>query len=290
MIPQSELILNPDGTVYHIALDASMVADTVITVGDPDRVERISRHFDNIYEQRHHREFVTHTGRLGSLEITVISTGIGPDNIDIVLNELDAAVNVDFSERRVKETLRKLRIIRVGTTGGLQPDLEPGDFIVSRYAVGLDNLMTFYPTHSTPGREKALEKALTEICSWPSLMAPFRAWRGTETLEKLFPFARPGITLTAPGFYAPQGRTIRVRPTFPRLIECWEKFNYQGVPVTNFEMETSALYGLGHLLGHEVMSVSVVIAQRRTLKTVPDAQAAVDKLIEMVLEGLCHRF
>jgi uridine phosphorylase len=288
MIPTSELILNPDGTVYHIALDASMVADTVITVGDPDRVERVSRHFDEVYVKRQHREFVTHTGRLGAQKITVISTGIGPDNIDIVLNELDAAVNVDPVERKVKDPLRTLRIIRVGTTGGLQPDLEPGDFVASRYAAGLDNLMNFYDTQLASGREKLLEESLMAYCSWPSLMAPLRAWRATETLEELFPFARPGITLTAPGFYAPQGRAVRVRPAFPKLMECWEKFNYQGVPVTNFEMETSALYGLGRLLGHEVVSVSVVIAQRRTFRTVPDTQSAVDRLIEKVLDGLCH--
>lgn len=288
MIPPSELILNPDGTVYHLAVDGSMVADTVLTVGDPDRVDRVSRHFDEIFVQRRHREFVTHTGRIGSREITVISTGIGSDNIDIVLNELDAAVNVDPVKRRVKESLRRLRIIRVGTTGGLQPDLEPGAFVASRFAVGLDNLMTFYDIHHTPGREKHLETALMATCAWPSVMAPLRAWRGTESLERLFPFARPGITLTAPGFYAPQGRNIRARPAFSRLNLLWENFTYEGVSVTNFEMETSALYGLGHLLGHDVMSVSVVIAQRRTLRTVSDALSAVDKLIELVLEGLCR--
>lgn len=288
MIPPSELILNPDGSLYHIALDADSVADTVITVGDPDRVERVSRHFDRIYARRRHREFVTHTGCIGSKHLTVISTGIGPDNIDIVLNELDAAVNIDPVRREVRENLRRLCIVRVGTTGGLHPLLEPGCFVTSRFAVGLDNLMGFYDIHGTPGRETALEEALTEHCVWPLTWAPLRAWHGSESLEKLFPFATPGITLTAPGFYAPQGRGLRLRPAFPSLMKRLENFSYRGTPLTNFEMETSALYGLGQLLGHEVMSVSVVIAQRRSLQTVSDPQAAVDKLIKLVLEGLCH--
>lgn len=288
MIPPSELILNPDGSLYHIALDADSVADTVITVGDPDRVERLSRHFDRIYARRRHREFVTHTGCIGSKPLTVMSTGIGPDNMDIVLNELDAAVNIDPVRREVRENLRRLRIVRVGTTGGLHPHLEPGCFVTSRFAVGLDNLMGFYDIQGTTGRETALEKALTEYCVWPVTWAPLRAWHGSESLEKLFTFATPGITLTAPGFYAPQGRCLRLRPAFPSLMKRLENFSYRGAPLANFEMETSALYGLGHLLGHEVMSVSVVIAQRRSLRTVADPQAAVDKLIELVLERLCH--
>ncbi|MCS6980403.1 MAG: nucleoside phosphorylase [Flavobacteriales bacterium] len=286
MLSPSELVLNPDDSLYHIALKSSHVADTVVTVGDPDRVQRVSRHFDQIFETRQHREFITHIGRIGQLRLTVISTGIGPDNVDIVLNELDAAANVDPSTRQFLSERRRLCILRIGTTGGLRPEIEPGSVIVTRYAVGLDNLMAFYDLSGAPHRVPSLENALVQHVVWPSRFAPPLAWRGSETLMKLFPFALEGITLTAPGFYAPQGRTLRLKPAFAELMERFGTFSFEGLAITNFEMETSALYGLGGLLGHETLSLSVVLAQRKTGRFLKDVNAAVDSLIIKTLEAL----
>ncbi|MCS6980768.1 MAG: nucleoside phosphorylase [Flavobacteriales bacterium] len=291
MFAPSELILNFDHSVYHLSLLERHVADTVITVGDPDRVEKVSKYFDQIFEKRCHREFITHTGRLGSLDLTVISTGIGTDNVDIVLNELDAAVNIDPQTRTTRSQLRRLRIIRVGTTGSLSEDLGPGAFIASHYALGLDNLLGFYNVAGCPGREPDLEQRFTTHVEWPSSLGQPYAWHSAPNLQSLFPFAQPGITLTAPGFYGPQGRQLRIPLNFPNFWKSFHTFKYKDLTITNYEMETAALYGLSHLLGHAPMSLSVVVAHRSTGRVLENPEQAIDQLIQKTLDCLvlCSR-
>lgn len=286
MLAPSELILNSDHSLYHIALLERHVADTVITVGDPDRVEKVSQHFDQIFERCRHREFVTHTGRLGSLELTVVSTGIGTDNVDIVLNELDAAINIDPQSRMICPQSRRLRIIRVGTTGALSEGLEPGAFVASYYALGLDNLLGFYDVAGCPGRDPDLEQRFAAHVEWPTILGRPYAWHSAPHLQTFFPFAQPGITLTAPGFYGPQGRQLRIPLAFPNFWNRLHTFNYNELTITNYEMETAALYGLSHLLGHAPISLSVVVAQRRTGRVAENPEKAIDLLIRNTLECL----
>jgi len=284
MIPSSELIQNPDGSIYHIALKDEHVADWVITVGDPNRVQQVSKYFDEIFFKIQHREFITHTGRLGRQIITVISTGIGTDNIDIVLNELDAAVNIDPSSRTIKESLRRLRIIRIGTTGALQNELPLDSVVASHFAIGFDNVLNYYSTRQNPLREEALEELLIQQVTWPSHLGHPQAWSCDKDLLSYFSSVHQGITLTAPGFYAPQGRKIRLGHAFPNLFSKIGSINYKNLKVTNFEMETSAIYGLSALLGHHALSLSAVVAQRKTQTFSKDPSAAIENLIRYSLE------
>lgn len=258
MFQPSELILNADGSVYHLALHPEEVAPLIITVGDPDRVAKVSAHFDRVDTIRQKREFLTHTGEIAGQRLTVISTGIGTDNIDIVLNELDALVNIDLATRQLRPSFRALRIVRLGTSGSLQADLAPGDFLASSFAVGLDNLLSFYQPVFSEG-EKNICAALAQYLQMPS---PPYVVAGSENLLALFSDWPQGVTATCPGFYGPQGRSLRAPAAIPDLPERLGAFGFDGLRVTNFEMETSAIYGLCRILGHEALSLSVIMANR----------------------------
>jgi uridine phosphorylase len=282
-IPESELILNADGSVYHLNLLPEDVAPTVILVGDPDRVPRISRHFGSIEVRKQKREFITHTGYLGASRISVISTGIGTDNIDIVLNELDALVNIDLSSRTVMAAHTTLRIIRLGTSGSLQPDIPVDDFLVSEWGLGLDALMSFYaisPAEPSPAGLLDWIKALGPVGQW-CYVAP-----AAPELASLMPPQWPGgITATCPGFYGPQGRSLRLPIAMEGLLDSLRAF--PGQPrITNFEMETAAIYALGKALGHQCLSVSAIVANRADRTFSANPGATVDRLIEEVLQLL----
>lgn len=279
----SELVLNADGSVYHLALHPDRIADTVITVGDPGRVPRVSRHFDSIEYEGGKREFLTHTGRLGRRRLTVTSTGIGTDNVDIVLTELDILANVDLQRREIREEHRALNILRLGTSGALQDDLAVDSLVVSTHGLGLDGLLGWYggPPDSDPALRDALLQHLGELPVRPYLAA------ASPDVERLFPpsFAR-GVTATCPGFYGPQGRRIRLPPAVPDLLDRLASFRHGPHRVTNLEMETAGIFGLAGLLGHRACSVNTILANRPLGGFSPDPAAAVDGLIASVLEVL----
>lgn len=287
-IPDSELVLTPDGKIYHLGLRPGDIAETIITVGDPERVKRISRHFDSVEVEAGKREFVAHTGRVGQKRITVLSTGIGPDNIDIAINELDALVNFDFDRRAVKESLTSLRLIRLGTSGAIQEDLDPGTLVISRFGIGLDNLMYYYQYQNTL-RESELWEALQEFLSYHFTLptTPY-VFEGSGLLaESLSKGLEQGITLTSPGFYGPQGRQLRAPVRFggPELDQL-RHFRFGSFRITNFEMETSALFGLARLLGHEAISCNVILGNRIKKTFVDSPYAVVDHMIELQLERI----
>ena len=278
----SELVLSPEGAVYHLNAFPDDIADTIITVGDPDRVASVSRYFDKVEVMRKKREFVLHTGWLGKKRITVASTGIGVDNVDITLTEIDALVNVDFETRQPKTETRSLDIIRLGTCGGLQPDLEVDQLIVSNGAFGLDNLMHYYIYELTDA-EKELQAAVDEQFE-DALIRPYAFMANDELVKKLnTDNIATGITATCSGFYGPQGRTIRAVPRDPELLTRLRNFNHNGMRVLNFEMETSAIFGLGELLGHRCCSVNVIVANRSTGEFSADAGQAVNNMIQTML-------
>lgn len=283
----SELILNSDGSIYHLKLTPGDLADTVILVGDPGRVEMVSDLFDSIELRKSNREFVTHTGTYKQRRMTVLSTGIGTDNVDIVLNELDALANIDLAGRRPMRVHKSLQLVRIGTTGGLQPDIPIGSFILSRYAAGFDAVLNFYA-----GRNKvadlAMEDAFKKHTDWHPLLPHPYFVRSSDDLLGLFPAEMiHGITVSAPGFYGPQGRKIRLQPLDPLLNSKLESFRYQGLRITNYEMESSALYGLAKLLGHQAVTLCVMIANRATMEFTADYKGVVNKLIKFTLEHLC---
>lgn len=285
----SELIVNPDGSVYHLHLQTDQLADWVITVGDPDRVGAVSKHFDRIDTQVHKREFVTHTGELGNKRITVISTGIGPDNIDIVLNELDALANIDLAQRVLRPVHRRLKFVRLGTSGSLQPDIDLGSLVFSAYALGLDNLMSYYRWREE-GDAAALLQGFrqfveTEKLPLPiNMHSPYAVQADTELLEALSAGGRRGITITAPGFYAPQGRQLRVPGRLAAAdMHKLADFGFGALNITNLEMETSAIYGLAQLMGHAALSCNVILAGRRQGQFSGDPQLAVDNMIVTML-------
>ncbi|HET6244954.1 MAG: nucleoside phosphorylase [Bacteroidetes bacterium] len=285
-ISESELILNSDGSVYHIRLLPEHVADDVIVVGDPARVELISSKFDRVDFKIYNREFITHTGSFNNKRITVIATGIGTDNIDIVLNELDAAVNIDLQTRQIKEQKRSLNIIRIGTSGALQADIPVDSFVVSSYGLGFDGLLHFYAGWENIN-EKEITQAFIDHSKWKAECASPYVIKGSEVLiNKLGKGIRKGITATACGFYAPQGRKLRAGLSMPQMNELLTTFNHKQLQITNFEMETSALYGLGTLLGHNTCTVCAIIANRIIKEYSRDYKLAVDKLIDHVLEKL----
>lgn len=255
----SELILNADGSIYHLHLFPEDISDTIITVGDPDRVEKVSRHFDHIDTRRHKREFVTHTGTLKGKRITVISTGIGTDNIDIVFNELDALVNIDFETRQPKPQLQSLDIIRIGTSGSLQADIPVGSFLISEYGIGLDILLHFYPNLATE-EEMAMSAALKKHI--PELPLSPYIYRAGERLLEQFGTWTKGATVTCSGFYAPQGRNLRAGCAINELPDRLTHFHGGHFRCTNFEMETAAMYGMARLLGHHALSCNVILANR----------------------------
>ena len=283
-IAESELILNERGAVYHLNLLSEELADTIITVGDPDRVEAVSRYFDRVEYQGRHREFITHTGFIGKKRLSVVSTGIGPDNIDIVMNELDALANIDLGTRSIREHCRSLRIIRVGTSGSLQADIPTDSFVASTHAIGLDNLMNFYQ-HSINEEEKQILHAFnTHTQLHQGMSNPYIASAGMSLLKHFAVGFHLGVTVTCPGFYGPQGRVLRMGLTQPALIDRLTGFRFGNHRISNFEMETSAIYGMGRVLGHQCLSLSAIVANRINQTFTNDGQAAVDKLIRRSLE------
>lgn len=286
MIAASELILNPDGSVYHLNLHPQDIAHTIIFVGDQDRVEKITKHFDRIEFTKQKREFKTQTGYYKGTRITVISTGIGPDNIDIVMNELDALVNIDLQTRKQKNDLTKLNIVRIGTSGSLQADIPVDSVVMSQYGLGLDNMLRSYLIDTIS--ETEIEEAFISQTNWDLRKGRPYVVSGSKTLEKKFESTTvfKGFTGTAGGFYGPQGRVVRLNIQDPELNHKMDTFNYNGTRMTNLEMETAAIYGLGKLLGHECLSLNAIIANRATGTFSEDPYKTVDQLIEYALNKL----
>lgn len=280
-IPDSELILNKDQSVYHLNLKPEHLSDIILTVGDPGRVYKISQYFDDVDFEMNKREFITHIGRYKGKRITVISSGMGTENVEILLNELDALANIDFNTREVKKDRRSLKIIRIGTSGSLQTDVPIGSHLVSDYGIGLDTLMYFYKLQQTQ-----LE---SEICLQlkEALKIPFLPYcvSGSEQLKKQFAFDMlAGNTVTCPGFYAPQGRKLRLELAFPDIIKNLNYFHTRDFWLTNFEMETAGYYAFGRLLGHQVLSVNAIIANRITTEFAKNPEKIIDSLILKILD------
>ena len=277
-IPESELILHPDGSVFHLRLLPKQLGDIVFTVGDPDRVANVSRHLDKVDFKLQNREFITHTGWKNGHHVSVISTGMGTDNIEILMTELDALVNVDLQTRQVKEKKTSLQIIRIGTSGSLQEDLPTGTLLASEIALGMDTLMAYYPELSGPqnfGQAIQAELGLS--------FRPYQAAASTKLLGMLDASIPRGITLTCPGFYAPQGREVRLKPRFEQLIERLAALRVEGRYLTNFEMETAGYYALGELLGHEVLSLNAILVNRPLKKFATDGEKTVERAIQTAL-------
>lgn len=282
-ISESELILNKDGSVYHLNLKPEHLSDVILTVGDPGRVYKISQYFDDVDFEMNKREFITHIGNYKGKRITVISSGIGTENVEILLNELDALANIDLQKREIKEGKKRLKIIRIGTSGSLQEDIPNGTHLVSDYAIGLDSLMYFYDLHQTE-YEDAITGALQEEAHLP--LRPYCV-KGSQTLKKQFAFDMiEGNTVTCPGFYGPQGRKLRLEPKLPSLIKDLNYFHKDNFWLTNFEMETSSYYAFSRLLGHETLSVNAIIANRISSKFAKDADKIVDALIRKILDRI----
>ncbi len=283
-IAESELIINNRGAVYHLDLRPEELAPTVVTVGDPDRVARFSRQFDKIEVQRQHREFISHTGRIGNKRLTVLSSGIGPDNIDIVLNELDALANINLETREIKPSLTSLNIIRVGTSGSLQADIPVDSFVASTHGLGIDNLLNFYRHEQNEEEKQLVQSFVTHTQMHSQTGNPYISTASASLIKHFVKDFHQGITVTCPGFYGPQGRVLRLGVRNPQLIDRLTDFRFGQHRITNFEMETSAIYGLGKLLGHHCLAVNAIVANRVNRNFSSDGQAAVDKLIKRFLE------
>ncbi len=287
IISESELVLNPDGTVYHLKISPENLAENVVLVGDPGRVKLLSSYFDKIEFQGQNREFTVHTGIFRQCRITVMSTGMGTDNMDIVLNELDALVNIDLASRHIKKERRSLRLFRLGTSGSLQPDLPLNAVVVSSHGLGLDGMMWFYDFHESP-RCQSIREAFLDHAHWGSgLPAPYVVEADQElaaiiTGQDVY----RGITATAPGFYGPQGRKLRLSVAYPNINEYLQSFEYEGLRILNYEMETSALYGLSRMLGHLAATVCLSIANRSIRAVNKDYHPAMEKLALRLLEGI----
>lgn len=286
-ISQTDLILNPDGSVYHLHLLPGDISDHIILVGDPGRVSRVSAHFDSVELKKSNREFETHTGSYRKKRITVLSTGIGTDNIDIVLNELDALVNVDLEQRVERSSHRSLNLVRLGTSGALHADIVPGAQIIARIAGGFDGLYHFYDDPAGYNMEE-LASSFMESAGWRKKLADPYFINGSYSLFQLLsgPAMVSGITMSTPGFYAPQVRSIRLAPVDRELVSKIATFRYRGMRINNFEMESSALYALASLLGHRAITVCVAIANRISQEFLDDYHPAVDELIINVLNKL----
>lgn len=284
-ISNADLIINQDGSIYHLNLLPEDVADTVITVGDPDRVTEVSRYFDRIELKKGKREFITHTGYLGTKRITVLSTGIGTDNIDIVINELDALVNIDFSTRKVKDNLKSLDIIRIGTSGTVQNDISMGTILVSEYGLGLDALMNYYNQEQN-SQELLLLDAIKLHFQDLKGISPYITAADSSLLEKIGKDLPRGTTLTAPGFYSPQGREVRAKSCFPNLVDLFSSFSFQNQRITNLEMETAGIYGLSKAMGHKAVSVNAILASRVKFEFSNNPAKIIDEAIRLVLSKL----
>ncbi|MGC4038036.1 MAG: nucleoside phosphorylase [Chitinophagaceae bacterium] len=285
-IQESELIINKRGAIYHLDLRPEEIGNTVILVGDPDRVKLVSKHFDKIEFTTQHREFITHTGLIGKKRISVTSTGIGTDNIDIALNELDALANIDFESRIIKNELTSLNIIRVGTSGSLQADIPVDAHVAGTHGLGIDNLLHFYRLEQNDEEKQLLHAFVTQTQLQGQLGQPYITGASASLLKHFVEDFFSGITVTCPGFYGPQGRILRLGIRNPHLIDNMTKFNFGQHRVSNFEMETSAIYSLGRLLGHHCLSLNAIVANRVKKEFSKDAGAAVEKLIVKVLNTI----
>lgn len=283
-IAKSELIINSRGAVYHLNVRPEEIAQTVITVGDPDRVQQVSKYFDTMEYKCDHREFITHTGTIGNKKISVISTGIGPDNIDIVINELDALMNIDFATRTVKPDLTQLTIIRLGTAGSLQSDIPVDGIVASTHGLGIDNLLNYYRHDNNEEEKQILQQFIAQTQIAGNFSHPYISTAGPVVLKHFVNGFYHGITVTCPGFYGPQGRVLRLGLTNPDLIDRLTHFTFGQHRITNFEMETSAIYGLGRLLGHHCLSLSTIVANRITREFSKDGHAAVENMIKKALD------
>jgi uridine phosphorylase len=285
-IGESELILNQDGSIFHLHLKPEFIADTCILVGDQDRVDMISKYFDKLEFKTQNREFKTHTGTFQGKRITVLSTGIGTDNIDIVMNELDAICNIDLNTRTIKDTHRKLNIVRIGTSGALQGDIPVDTPVITQMAIGFDGLLNFYKDRDLIASAD-IEKAFVEHTEWNSkLAAPYFIGASENLCQKVGFDMMKGLTISAPGFYGPQGRVLRLPLVDDKLNEKISSFWYNDLRINNFEMESSAIYGLSRLLGHEALTVCVVIANRIRKEYSKNYKKAVEKLVLNVLNRL----
>lgn len=279
-IAGSELIINSRGAVYHLDLKPEELATTIFTVGDPGRVGAVSKYFDSIEFKSAHREFITHTGFIGTKRISVISSGIGTDNIDIVLNELDALVNIDFESRTVLPQLTSLKIIRLGTCGSLQNDIPVDALVASTHGLGIDNLLHFYHHQHNPDEQQILQAFITQT----QLSQPYITGGSSFLIKHFVEGFHHGITVSCPGFYGPQGRVLRLGLAYPDLVSRLSGFNLGYHRIANFEMETSAIYGLGRLLGHHCLSLNAVVANRATMEFSSNAAQTIEKLITKTLD------
>ena len=288
-IPASELILNPDGSIYHLNVRPGQIAHTVLLVGDPGRVPRVSKYFDKIDHKISKREFVTHTGWLGKKHLSVMSTGIGTDNIDIVLNELDALVNIDLETRQIKEKLTSLDLIRIGTSGSMNRAVPVDSQVYSDFGLGIESLMSFYP-HEASEREKKVTGKFAQFIENEGIeLRPYFCEGSSFLAKKIGKDMLHGITFTSPGFYGPQGRVLRLKSILGQaFFEKCATFSFEGLQLTNFEMETSGIYGLAKLLGHRALSCNAIIAQRLTNEFSKNPKETVDKLIRNVLDKLAE--
>jgi len=285
-IASSELILNPDNSIYHLKLHPHQIAQDIIVVGDPGRVEVISNYFDSVEHKISNREILTHTGTLNGKKLTVMSTGMGTDNLDIVINELDALVNIDLENRTIKETHTSLNIVRLGTSGALQKDIDIDTFLISEYAVGLDGLMNYYEFKQTDKEIQLLENFYKQTGYLKELAQPYFVKASSDLFNKLKKGCTPGITATASGFYGPQGRVLRLPLKENQLNEKLRNFKLDNYRITNFEMETSGLYGLSRALGHNACTICAIIANRFSGDFSKDYKKTVIKLIEKTLAEL----
>lgn len=285
-IQESELIINERGAIYHLDLLPEELATTIITVGDPDRVSKVSSRFDRIEVKRQHREFVTHTGTIGGKRLSVVSTGIGPDNIDIVLNELDALVNIDFKTRTIRHDHTALDIIRIGTSGALQASIPVDSWVASTHGLGIDNLLNFYRADENEEERQLLQSFITQTQLGARISQPYISSAAPSLLKHFVTDFHHGITVTCPGFYGPQGRVLRLGLSHPDLIDRLTNFSFGQHRITNFEMETAAIYGLGKLLGHHCLSLSAIVANRVNKTFSKDAGKTIDKLINTTIDIL----
>lgn len=284
-ISETDLLLNRDGSVYHLALLPKHISETVLTVGDPGRVNTISQHFDTIEFEMNRREFITQVGTYKGKRITVISTGIGTDNIEIFFTEIDALVNVDLKTREPKSRRKKLRIIRIGTSGALQEDIPVGSYLLSDYAVGFDNLMSFYDL-AQDDEEQAIAEDMRKKVKLP--FTPYVV-KGSEALRKLIGTDMlTGNTITAPGFFAPQGRSVRLPIRYPKLLDNLNSYHHRPTDfwLANFEMETAGYYAMARMLGHEVVSANAIIANRINNKVSSAPNEIVEGLIRTILDRI----
>ncbi len=282
-IGASELIINPRGAVYHLDLRPDEIADTIITVGDPERVAHVSKYFDRVEHKSAHREFITHTGYIGGKRISVMSTGIGPDNIDIALNEVDALVNIDFETRCIKETKKSVSVIRLGTCGSLQGEVGVDQLVAGTHGLGVDNLLHFYKPNNNDEELDILSAFEQHTNIQAHHIKPYISSASAGLLKHFTEGYSHGITVTCPGFYGPQGRILRLPLKMPNLVDQMTSFRFGNHHIANFEMETSAIYGLCNLLGHQCLSINVIVANRVKKEFSKDGAKAVDHMIQKSL-------